>query len=222
MNEGYLLAIDQGTTSSRALVFSLDGRIAGRGSCELTQNYPAPGWVEHAPEDICKTVGTAVTRGLADAGIRGSQVVAVGIANQRETAVLWDRETDEPLCRAIVWQDRRTSGRCAGLVRAGREPGIQSCTGLGDISAITVERPRELETTARGAAMLAGLGVGLYSSPSEAARMIGIEKSFMVRIGDDERASRRRLWQDAVRRARTSTDRHEAGARTSNEGLPEG
>ena len=508
MTSDFILAIDQGTTSSRVLVFSADGRIAGRGSRELPQYFPQPGWVEHAPGEIWETVAAAIKLALDDAGVSGASIAAIGITNQRETAVLWDRETGEPLCRAIVWQDRRTTDVCASLIRSGRQSEIQLMTGLvvdpyfsatkvqwmlnhvggarsraergevcfgtvesflvyrlsggmrrdaphvtdvtnasrtllmdlesrcwspamlelfevpasvlprivtcaetvartrdveglpdgipisglagdqhaalfgqgcfapgdtkctygtgafvlvntgtapvrsryrllstmawqlgseatyamegscfvagaaiqwlrdglgllrtaaeseslarqadstdgvvfvpalaglgaphwdpdargllmgltrgtrpshiaraalegiafqvddileamrsdlgrpltrfrvdggaagndllmqlqSDTSAIAVERPREIESTARGAAMLAGLGVGLYSDPMDAAQMIGIEKSFMVRMGDGERVSRQRLWQDAVRRARTPADRHDAGA----------
>lgn len=108
-----LLAIDQGTTGSTCLVVADDGRILGRGYREILQHYPTPGWVEHDPDELWTSVCAAARDALAQAG--GERPVAIGVTNQRETIVLWDRATGRPLHRAIVWQDRRTASRCAAL-----------------------------------------------------------------------------------------------------------
>mgnify|MGYP002738775273 CR=1 FL=1 len=105
----YVLAIDQGTTSSRAIVFNHEGQIVGNGQEEFEQIFPNPGWVEHDPEEIWGTVRTVVADALVDANINNSQLAAVGITNQRETAVVWDKNTGEPVYNAIVWQDTRTA-----------------------------------------------------------------------------------------------------------------
>src|SRR6185437_16721263 len=108
----YLLAIDQGTTSTRAVVYDARGRTCGSASRELTQHYPQPGWVEHDAEEIWASVAEVVPRALADAGIEAAQLTAIGLTNQRETIVLWERDSGRPVARAIVWQDRRTSDFC--------------------------------------------------------------------------------------------------------------
>src|SRR5262245_27055896 len=109
MSRQYLLAIDQGTTSTRAVVYDDQGQARGSGGSELTQHYPRPGWVEHDPEEIWASTLEVVPRALAEAGIDGAKLAAIGVTNQRETALLWDRATSRPTGRAIVWQDRRTS-----------------------------------------------------------------------------------------------------------------
>jgi len=126
----HILAIDQGTTSSRAIVFDAHGRIAGDAQKELPQHFPHSGWVEHDPEDIWRdTLETA--RGAIDAaGLQSSQIAAIGITNQRETAVIWDRETGEAIHKAIVWQDRRGAPLCDQLRKGGHERLIQQRTGL--------------------------------------------------------------------------------------------
>ncbi|MCP5153175.1 MAG: glycerol kinase GlpK [Ectothiorhodospiraceae bacterium] len=124
--EPRLLAIDQGTTSSRAIVFDAGGRALASAQREFTQHYPRPGWVEHDPEEIWETT-LAVTR---EALARGGPVVAIGITNQRETTLLWDRKTGRPVHNAIVWQDRRTAASCQHLRDAGHEPLITERTGL--------------------------------------------------------------------------------------------
>jgi len=126
----YLLAIDQGTTGTTVLVMDLEGRILGRNHCEFPQHYPQPGWVEHDPEEIFRTVRVCVEGALASAGLHGKSIAAAGITNQRETTVLWDRKTGEPAHRAIVWQDRRTASRCEELRSKGHEPTIREKTGL--------------------------------------------------------------------------------------------
>src|SRR5437773_1973024 len=103
----FLLSIDQGTTGSTALVMGIDGRTLGRESVELPQHFPEPAWVEHDPSEILATVEQAVRGALASAGVRGSDITAIGITNQRETTLIWERASGRPIWRAIVWQDRR-------------------------------------------------------------------------------------------------------------------
>ena len=126
----YVLALDQGTTGSTALVLDRRGRVCGRGYAELPQHFPEPGRVEHDPERIWTSVLAATRQALAAARVPARALAAIGVTNQRETVVLWDRRTGEPLGRAIVWQDRRTAARCEALRRAGREPMIRRTTGL--------------------------------------------------------------------------------------------
>jgi glycerol kinase len=125
-----VLAIDQGTTGTTALLLDARGAVRGRGYAELPQHFPRPGWVEHDGREIWASVLAAVARARAAARARGSQVVAIGITNQRETVVLWDRHTGRPVARAIVWQDRRTADRCAALRRRGLEREVRRRTGL--------------------------------------------------------------------------------------------
>ena len=127
---GYLLALDQGTTSSRALVFDTAGAVLSAASRELTQRYPQPGWVEHDPEQIWQTQLDTAREALTRAGIGARDVLAIGIANQRETTVLWERATGRPLHPAIVWQDRRTADVCSALREQGLEPLFRERTGL--------------------------------------------------------------------------------------------
>lgn len=124
----YLLAIDQGTTSTRAMLFDRAGRVLGNAQRELPQIFPADGWVEHDPMQIWEDTVTVVTDALNTVGIAASEVTACGITNQRETTVLWDRKTGQPLANAIVWQDRRTAAACEQLKR--REKMVNNRTGL--------------------------------------------------------------------------------------------
>ncbi len=126
----YILSIDQGTTSSRAIVFDHDGKMAGMAQKEFRQIFPEPGWVEHDPLEIWATQLAVLKDALSNAGINASQLAALGITNQRETAVAWDRNTGEPICNAIVWQDRRTASACNDLKSRGLEEMIRSKTGL--------------------------------------------------------------------------------------------
>lgn len=126
----HLLAIDQGTTGTTVLVMDLEGRTLGRDYCEFPQVYPRPGWVEHDPEEIWRSVRKCIEGALASAGLGGSAIAAIGITNQRETTVLWDRKTGAPVHRAIVWQDRRTADRCAELREKGHEEKVKATTGL--------------------------------------------------------------------------------------------
>lgn len=125
-----ILAIDQGTTSSRAIVFSADLSVLAVAQQEFPQHFPASGWVEHDPADIWSSTA-AVTRAVIEkAGLRGADLAAIGITNQRETTVIWDRATGQPIHNAIVWQDRRTADLCAALKAQGHEPAVAATTGL--------------------------------------------------------------------------------------------
>jgi glycerol kinase len=126
----YLLAIDQGTTGSTALVMGIDGRTLGRESHELPQHFPEPAWVEHDPLEIQESVQGAVAGALRQAGVRGTEIIALGITNQRETTLLWDRASGRPIQRAIVWQDRRTTDECRRLQEQGHEAEVRERTGL--------------------------------------------------------------------------------------------
>ena len=123
----HVLALDQGTTSSRALVVAADGRVVGRGQREFAQHFPQPGWVEHDPEEIWTSMLESAREAIAQAGVVPD---AIGITNQRETIVLWDRATGRPIDRALVWQDRRTTARCQALRAAGQAEAIHQATGL--------------------------------------------------------------------------------------------
>ncbi len=126
----FILALDQGTTSSRALIVGADGEIIGLGQQPFTQRYPQPGWVEHDPEEIWASVQGAIATALAAAGTLPRELTAIGITNQRETVVAWDRQTGEPVSPAIVWQDRRTAALCDDLRAAGHESAFRAATGL--------------------------------------------------------------------------------------------
>jgi glycerol kinase len=126
----HLLALDQGTTSSRAIVFAEDGTVRASAQAELTQHFPQPGWVEHDAEEIWSTQLRTATDALRAAGLSARDIAAIGIANQRETTVLWERATGRPIHRAIVWQDRRTALRCDALKEAGHVDAVRERTGL--------------------------------------------------------------------------------------------
>jgi glycerol kinase len=126
----YVLAIDQGTTSSRAILFDRDGRPVAVAQREFTQHFPQPGWVEHDAGEIWATQQATIYEVLARARAKPSELAAIGITNQRETTLLWDRATGEPLGRAIVWQDRRTAALCERLRAGGREAEVARRTGL--------------------------------------------------------------------------------------------
>ena len=125
-----ILALDQGTTSSRAIVFDEAGAIRAVAQKEFTQHFPQPGWVEHDPEEIWAKQIAVAGEAIARAGIQARDVAAIGITNQRETTVVWDRVTGRPACNAIVWQDRRTAAACDALKARGLEPRVTEKTGL--------------------------------------------------------------------------------------------
>jgi glycerol kinase len=126
----HILALDQGTTGSTALVVDPDGRVLARGYAELPQYFPQPGWVEHDPEEIWSTVERAARAALGEARVSGSEIAAVGITNQRETTIVWERATGRPIHRAIVWQCRRTAPLCDQLRADGVESLVRAKTGL--------------------------------------------------------------------------------------------
>ncbi len=126
----YILALDQGTTSSRAILFDRDGNIRAVARKEFEQIFPQSGWVEHNPAEIWSSQIAVVSEALGRAQVRPQDVAGIGITNQRETTILWDRETGEPVYNAIVWQDRRTAGICDELKAEGAEPLIRGKTGL--------------------------------------------------------------------------------------------
>ena len=126
----YILALDQGTTSSRALVFDEGGAVVAQSQQEIGQHFPRPGWVEHDPAEIWATQRDTARAALAQAGVEAADLAAVGVTNQRETVVVWDRATGEPISRAIVWQDRRTADACARLAEAGHADAVRRRTGL--------------------------------------------------------------------------------------------
>ncbi len=126
----YILAIDQGTTSSRAIVFDRNGRAVSSAQAEFPQHYPRDGWVEHDPEDIWKTTLATAREAFAAAEKSGGEIAAIGITNQRETTLIWDRKTGAPIYNAIVWQDRRTTDECAKLREEGVETHAAARTGL--------------------------------------------------------------------------------------------
>lgn len=111
----YLLAIDQGTTSSRAILFTPLGKVYASAQEEFEQHFPQDGWVEHHPSDIWQTVLRTCRKVLADNNVKATDITAIGITNQRETTLVWDRNTGEPIYNAIVWQDRRTSDYCESI-----------------------------------------------------------------------------------------------------------
>jgi glycerol kinase len=130
MARRFVLALDQGTTGSTALVVDPEGQVRGRGYAELPQHFPQPGWVEHDPEQIWQTTVQALQQALSAARVSPGEVAAVGITNQRETTILWERASGRPIHRAIVWQCRRTAGFCDRLRAEGAEPEFRQKTGL--------------------------------------------------------------------------------------------
>src|SRR5436305_7105694 len=125
-----ILAIDQGTTGTTCMVFDAGAEVLGRAYRELEQHFPRPGWVEHDAGELWEVTQAVAGEALEDAGVGVGELEAVGITNQRETVCVWDRQTGAPLHRAIVWQDRRTAGRCAELREAGHEALVRERTGL--------------------------------------------------------------------------------------------
>ncbi|WP_028311917.1 glycerol kinase GlpK [Derxia gummosa] len=130
MPDQYILALDQGTTSSRAVLFDRAGRIVSVAQKEFPQIYPQPGWVEHDPADIWSSQAGTAAEAVTHAGLNGAAIAAIGITNQRETTIVWDRETGKPVYNAIVWQDRRTADFCDQLKARGLEAAIRARTGL--------------------------------------------------------------------------------------------
>ncbi|MBQ3958181.1 MAG: glycerol kinase GlpK [Bacteroidaceae bacterium] len=130
MNQQYVLAVDQGTSSSRAIIFNKQGESCAVAQKEFTQYFPTSGWVEHNPKEIWATEATVIFEAMEKLGINGSNIAAIGITNQRETTIVWDAETGEPVYNAIVWQDRRTAEFCDQLKAQGLTEMIHHKTGL--------------------------------------------------------------------------------------------
>ncbi len=130
MNKKYLLALDQGTSSSRSIVFDAQGRVVAMAQQEFRQIFPQPGWVEHDPKELWHSQLATAQEAVAKSGIPPSDIAGVGITNQRETTVVWNRKTGEPVYNAIVWQDRRAEPTCARMREQGLEPTFRAKTGL--------------------------------------------------------------------------------------------
>jgi len=126
----YVIAIDQGTTSTRAILFDHKFQVCAHAQAEFPQHFPRSGWVEHDPEDLWNTTLETCRKAIAKAGASAADIVSIGITNQRETTIIWDRQTGKPIYNAIVWQDRRTANLCNNLKEAGHEPQISQKTGL--------------------------------------------------------------------------------------------
>ncbi|MBQ8137633.1 MAG: glycerol kinase, partial [Clostridia bacterium] len=130
MNKRYLMALDQGTTSSRAILFTFEGAIIAQASLEFAQHYPKPGWVEYDPADILQTQIEAMRACVRKAGIDASEIAGIGITNQRETTLVWERKTGQCVHNAIVWQCRRTADQVESLHEQGCDDLIREKTGL--------------------------------------------------------------------------------------------
>ena len=129
-SQKFILAIDQGTTGTTVVIIDSKARLRAKATCEFKQNFPQPGWVEHDPEDIWNSVVKAIAQALREARISSSQIASIGLANQRETSLLWERKSGKAVYPAIVWQDRRTAAFCESLKKAGREALFHKKTGL--------------------------------------------------------------------------------------------
>jgi len=193
MKRTHVLAIDQGTTGTTALVIDARGRVRARGYAELPQHFPQPGRVEHDGEEIWTSVATAVRAALrADGDPRAARILGVGITNQRETVLLWHRARLSPAARAIVWQDRRTSDRCAALRRAGAEAEIRRRTGLvldPYFSATKLEWLLRSSASLRSAARRGALACGTVDS-----WLIAKLTGGAMHATDPTNASRTMLW----------------------------
>ena len=154
----FILALDQGTTSSRAIVFDHDGLPVSIAQKEFTQYYPTPGWVEHNPEEIWSTQAGVALEAITKAGIESNDIAAIGITNQRETTVVWNRKTGKPVYNAIVWQDRRTSGFCDKLKSEGQSQTILEKTGLIIDAYFSATKVRWILDNVKGARKLAENG----------------------------------------------------------------
>ena len=160
----YLLSLDQGTTSSRAIVFDLAGNPVSKAAREFTQYFPKEGWVEHDAEEIFETQISTAREALEAAGLTAKDIAAVGIANQRETTVVWDKETGKPIGNAIVWQCRRTENTCASLRARGLDVMIREKTGLAPDPYFSATKIAWLLENVRGAAQMAAEGKLLFGT----------------------------------------------------------
>ena len=269
--KNYVIALDQGTSSSRAIVFDRNGVPLAVRQKEFTQHFPEPGMVEHDPMEIWATESSVMMEAAASLGLGGADIAAIGITNQRETTIVWDAATGKPVCNAIVWQDRRTSAYCDSLKSAGLTEKIREKTGLiidayfsgtkirwilenvpgarekaekgelrfgtvdswlvwnltggrthitdvtnasrnnllmqfqSDILGAKVIRPEVTETTALGAAYLAGLATGFWKSIDEVKKQWKAERSFAPAATKEEIQKAKAGWAEAV--GRTLTDK---------------
>jgi len=158
LKDKYILALDQGTTSSRAILFDRQGNIVSSAQKEFTQIYPQPGWVEHDPQEIWSTQAGVAAEALTKVGLNGTSVAAIGITNQRETTIVWDRETGKAIYNAIVWQDRRTAAFCDELKTRGLGDKIRQKTGLLVDSYFSATKIRWILDNVAGARELANQG----------------------------------------------------------------
>ena len=158
MKDKYILALDQGTTSSRAILFDRQGNIVSSAQKEFSQIYPQPGWVEHDPQEIWSTQAGVAAEALTKVGMSGTAVAAIGITNQRETTVVWDRQTGKAIYNAIVWQDRRTAAFCDDLKNRGLGEKIRQKTGLPVDSYFSATKIRWILDNVDGARQLANQG----------------------------------------------------------------
>lgn len=155
----FILALDQGTTSSRAIIFDHNGLPVVTAQKEFTQYYPTPGWVEHDPDEIWATQGSVALEAIAKAGLESTNIAAIGITNQRETTIVWNRKTGKPIYNAIVWQDRRTAGFCDQLKSEGQSRMILEKTGLIIDAYFSATKVRWILDNVTGARDLAGKGL---------------------------------------------------------------
>ena len=185
--EKFILALDQGTTSSRAIVFDHEGNIRSVAQHEFPQIFPHSGWVEHDPLQIWGSQASVIASAISKIGINGHNIAGIGTPNQRETTIVWDRETGEPVYNAIVWQDRRTSEYFLMQFQS-------------DILQTQVLRPRVTETTALGVAYLAGLAVGFWESIAQIQSQWHVEHEFSPQMSLEKVARDIDGWHDAVER----------------------
>jgi glycerol kinase len=162
--EKYILSFDQGTTSSRAIVFNQQGGIVAVAQKEFTQFYPQSGWVEHDPREIWSTQVAVATEAILKANLKSANIAAIGITNQRETTVVWDKETGHPIHHAIVWQDRRTASYCDSLKETGHATSIQEKTGLVVDAYFSATKVKWLLENVAGAAEKAAAGQLLFGT----------------------------------------------------------
>ena len=192
----YVLALDQGTTSSRAVLFDHDGRIRASQSHEFKQSYPEPGWVEHDPDEIWRTQLRALRGAVAQARIGFEEIAAIGITNQRETTVVWDRGTGEPIYPAIVWQSRQTVSICDDLRARGLEEEVRSRTGLVIDAYFSATKARFILDAVEGAQGRAERGELTFGTIDSWLlwRLTGGERNGALHATDVTNASRTMLW----------------------------
>jgi len=197
----YVLALDQGTTSSRAILFDRGGRAVATAQQEFPQIYPHPGHVEHDPEDIWRTQLDTARAALTNAGASAADIAAIGVTNQRETTVLWERATGRPVANAIVWQSRATAGLCDRLKAAGHEPGVRAKTGLVLDAYFSASKIKHLLDATDGLRARAARGDVLFGTVD--SFLIWRLTGGRVHVTDESNASRtllydihRRRWDD--------------------------